>query len=1136
MVVGIALSIGAARQQDVNNRNQIQAAASETGEQITREIVSAIQLHQYGLRGARGAALSVGADGLSREAFKRYTESRDLGSEFPGALGIGLVRRIHQSDEPNFEVRARRDGWPDFAVRQLERHDGDRYVIQYIEPVEQNRAAVGLDIASEASRRMAAEASMRSGKATLTAPITLVQGPEKGSQSFLLLLPIYQSPKTPASEDERVNSTIGWSFAPLTMTNVFANISVDRSAIVLKVSDVTNPAAETKFYQIGNDDPSIVASVIVNREVFGRRWQVSLGVLPPFVTHLNQFPARYVLWTGLFASLLMATAVALLNMSRQRQWHIVSEQARLATIVDNSSDPIIGEALDGRILSWNAAAERMFGYSETEARGRLLADILISPKQRNEDKELLARIGRGEAVEAFETVRIAKDGTPIDVSVATSSLRDSSSAIIGVAEILRDLRGHRAEQRRQIEFSKNLERQVAERTTELKSVNTMLEGVLHAASEVAIIATDVDGTIRLFNEGAERMLGYSADEVVGKQSPAIFHVGEEVEKRGRQLSAAFGKQISRFQVFVHILEGDGSEIREWTYIRKDGSRLDVSLVVTGMRDDSGKISGYLGIAVDITERKRTMKELATAKIAADSANKAKSQFLAMMSHELRTPMAGVLGMADLLMDSALTEDQQKLLCGQIKSANTLLDLLNDILDFAKIESGRIELENFDFDLGGTVGDVAETVAPLASERGNTVQMDVTPELNRAFFGDGKRYRQVLMNLVGNASKFTTSGRVTIKIAQKQLDADSFEITTTVSDTGIGISPEGLQLLFQPFTQEDASTSRKFGGTGLGLAISKQLVELMGGRIWADSEKGVGSSFAFTVPLKMGNSAIIESATTGHHRASLGGLALPVTNRPLKLLLAEDSDTNRMLLVTLLSRMGHEVKAVENGALAVEEAARGNFDIILMDMQMPVMDGPAAVKIIREMTGSVAGIPIIALTADALSENQKRYIAQGVNRVVTKPVDWRQLNAEMEKLTATLGGSMVNLDTSALNVETPSRLNEVVPVLDDEFLGSLANAVGLETFAPMIDSFIISISNHGEELRKKSDDIVLAKKAAHGLKGVAIQFGALRLGELARQIEEDAQTADEIRIKLPQIEGLIGETAGHMRAWRARRKT
>lgn len=997
------------------NAGVAQAALAARADRVSQEIKSAITLYQYGLRGARGAIITAGEDGLTREVFRRYSESRNIALEFPGAGSFGFIRRVPKAEEEDFVRRTRLDGAPQFTVKQITPHDGDRYIVQYIEPAETNDAAFGGDLASETIRREGAERAMLSGEVTLTAPIALVQQRRGEPQAFLLLIPIYRPGLPVDTSESRMRALFGWAAATLSMTDVFATIRVEADALHVALADVTPGARDDVFFSLGTSDlAAALAPEIRTLDIFGRTWRIQTAGGAKFVSALNLTNPRSIFLSGAAVALLLAGFVGVAHANREQRRRTDAEDERLAA-----------------------------------------------------------------------------------------------------------------------QFQASLERRVQEQTAALTQVNSLLAGVMEAASEVAIIATDVDGTIRIFNTGAERMLGYTAAEVVGKQTPALIHLPEEVAARGAELTKIYGIPIEGFRAFVHVPELEGAETREWTYVRKNGGRLLVSLVATAMRDERGEIMGYLGIAIDITAHKKTMDALAAAKVAADAANRAKSQFLAMMSHELRTPMTGVLGLADLLMDSSLTEDQQKLLRTQITSANALLDLLNDVLDFAKIESGHVELEKFDFDVRATVEDVGATIAPLASERGNTIQIEVAPDVNEAFLGDGKRYRQILMNLVGNANKFTADGHIDIHITQKEIGRDRFEISTTVKDTGVGIAPDGLQQLFQPFVQEDVSTSRKFGGTGLGLAISKQLVELMGGRIWAESVKDAGSTFGFTAMLAAGDAAKVESTAAAHRRAPLAALALPVASRPLKILVAEDNDTNRLLLVTILKRMKHDVRAVENGALAVEEVSRENFDIILMDMQMPVMDGPAAVRLIRGMAGPVSGIPIIALTADAISENQRGYIAQGVNAVITKPVNWRQLSREMETLTATRGdGTASAADEIALSgpVTAPGEL----PVIDEAFLGEMTDVLGLDVFAPMIDSFISNALTYGKELQRVADDVRTAKKAAHALKGLSAQFGALSLSDVARQIEVEAKTPAEIRAKLPELEAIIAATNSHALAWRAKR--
>lgn len=397
---------------------------------------------------------------------------------------------------------------------------------------------------------------------------------------------------------------------------------------------------------------------------------------------------------------------------------------------------------------------------------------------------------------------------------------------------------------------------------------------------------------------------------------------------------------------------------------------------------------------EITERTA---DLQKAKILAESANAAKNRFLAVVSHEIRTPITGVLGMADLLVSTGLNSEQQNLLARLTRSAHTLLDLISDILDFSKIESGQMELEETEFSVRQVVADACAVVAPLASTKGNVINASVADTIQAAYRGDAKKYRQILLNLLSNANKFTNNGEINIAVEQKTSNAGSFVIETVVSDTGAGIESSNHERLFQPFVQEDSSTSRRYGGTGLGLTICKNFSELMGGRIWFESIKGEGSTFSFSVTLKPGDASKIEIAQNSNKRAPTAISQIEPAKHSLRILVAEDNETTRMLMSAMLSKLGHTVQTAENGRDAIEKYQSGSFDIVLMDMQMPIMDGPEAMELIRAQEKGKSAIPIIALTADALEENHKGYREAGADTVATKPVDWQTLTAEMERL-------------------------------------------------------------------------------------------------------------------------------------------
>jgi PAS domain S-box-containing protein len=486
--------------------------------------------------------------------------------------------------------------------------------------------------------------------------------------------------------------------------------------------------------------------------------------------------------------------------------------------------------------------------------------------------------------------------------------------------------------------------------------------------EVFFILTPSGNETLYVSPAFERVWGRTCDSVRRNPMSWTEAIHPDDQKRARALTAR--------QMRGELVD---SEFRIRT---PDGTEKWIRSRTSPVRDQAGQIIRIVGIAEEVTEHKRYEAELILAREGADAANLAKSRFLANMSHEIRTPMNGVLGMLQLMLGTELTPEQRQFSDVAQTSGRALLTLIDDILDLSKIEAHKIVLENLDFNLSGTVEDVVRLLSIQASAKGLVIHSRISPEIPPFLRGDAHRLRQVLTNLTSNAVKFTEHGRVTLTAALESQGEDSATVRFTIEDTGIGIRAGQVETLFSPFTQADASTTRKYGGTGLGLAICKQLAGMMGGAIGVDSQEGRGSTFWFT--------AVFERALSGLRQLEIQAEppAAVSAAKTARILVAEDNATNRYVALAQLRKLGYTADAVTNGAEAVEALKHTRYDLVLMDSQMPVMDGFEATGQIRKSIHR--GIPIIALTASAMSSDRTRCLNEGMNDYLSKPVELGQL--------------------------------------------------------------------------------------------------------------------------------------------------
>jgi len=572
------------------------------------------------------------------------------------------------------------------------------------------------------------------------------------------------------------------------------------------------------------------------------------------------------------------------------------------------------------------------------------------------------------------------------------------------------------------------------RVTRIVGANTDITEIKQREQEL----TDLQ---KLLNRGAElAKLGYWAWDEANDR--CVYCTDEVARLHGLTVKEFYGVLGSNVSIaqrvhpddrqrYVDVLHSSRAACRpydmEFRLFRRDGELVYAREVGDFAQDENGQVIRSVGITQDITafrlqqeamraeetrlqdyvieleqaksrlesqgkELANLAEDLALAKTKAEAASRTKSEFLAMMSHEIRTPMNGLIGMTGLLLDTDLTDEQSHYAQTVRESAEALLSIINDILDFSKLEAGRMRIDPVDFELDRVIDSVVTLLSPRAAAKGIALKALPCSKDAQWLKGDAGRLRQILFNLVGNAVKFTEKGSVSIATKLRPLESGDVELYAEVIDTGIGIPEAAQSSLFTRFTQADSSTSRKYGGTGLGLAICKQLVDLMGGEVGLESNPEKGSRFWFTVRCQ-----------TAKPQRSADGLGLTGVRRPrrgLRILVAEDNQVNQLLVSALLRRLGCQVDLVSNGLEAISSAQRIPYDLILMDVQMPEMDGIAAAQAIRRLPGDVRRIPIIALTANAMAGQREEYIEAGMDEYVSKPIDMAQL---MEAMTRLCGG-------------------------------------------------------------------------------------------------------------------------------------
>jgi PAS domain S-box-containing protein len=639
---------------------------------------------------------------------------------------------------------------------------------------------------------------------------------------------------------------------------------------------------------------------------------------------------------------------------------LASSDARYRQIVETAIDAFIEIDGDGIVTDWNGEAERMFGWSRAEAVGRNICDFAVPKRHYLEHRKIIQELvesgGASVIRRRVETTRLRRDGNEFPAELSVCVIRTTEK--YRICGFIRDITD-----RKRVE---------EDLSTERRLLRTLIDNMPDY-----IYVKDVQSRFVVANRALARLVGAEhPEDLIGKTDFDYFP---------KEIATAF---YSDEQTILR--SGEPLLNREEESVDSDGSQKWNSTSKVPWRDKFGQLIGVMGIGRDITGNKASEEALKHAKDAAEAGSRAKSEFLANMSHEIRTPLNGVIGMTDLALETVLTAEQREYLDTVKVSADSLLTVINDILDFSKIEAGKVDLEMEDFNLRDSLEATLKTLALRADEKGLELLCEIAPNVPEIVRGDSNRLRQIVVNLVGNAIKFTDHGEVALHVQVDAEEGDDRILHFTVSDSGIGITPEKQKLIFQPFAQADNSTTRKYGGTGLGLTISKRLVGLMDGQIWVESEMARGAKFHFTVRAK-----------TSEKPVEVGTIAPAETLRDVRVLIVDDNRTNRRILEGMLKRWEMKSTSAESGpeALAQLSTARQRgepYALILTDMHMPQMDGFALIERIRERPELGTAV-IMMLTSAGHRGDGARCQELGVAAYLLKPIRQSELREAIARV-------------------------------------------------------------------------------------------------------------------------------------------
>ena len=949
----------------------------------TEAIHERMQVYEQVLRG--GVAFFRGSEHVSRTDWRDFVATLEIDKYWPGIQGVGYAAMVAPEARADFVAGVRREGFPDFDIKPPGERDQYSSII-YLEPfVRRNLRAFGYDMLSEPTRRAAMVHARDSGEIAVSGKVTLVQETETDVQAgFLMYLPLYREGASTGNVDERRAALRGFVYSPFRMRDLMQGIHGQASPLVhFKVYDGDTISAERMLHDSSAGEPVRArppAFASIERiPLPGRQWTVSIESSAAFEAATESTQPLLIGLGGMAVDGLLFGIIWSLSYNRKRSERAAREMASMvdrlrlsASVFENVHDAIYITDEEGRIVEVNPAFVTLTGQTRDEVVGQTR-----HPLRRADGGGWVAdgEIAAALAAQGYwqgEVSSACKDGLRCVELTTLSVVRDDAGQFRNLIGLFAD---------------------ITERKETEDALRVSLDR-LEAAASAGIVGVwdwQIADNRLLWDAVMYRLYGLVQSEFGGAYEAwaAAIHPEDKARTEG-EIQAA--------------LRGEREYAPEFRVVWPDGSIRHIKARSRTYFDADGKATRMIGVNYDITEQKSLQetldrrvaertRELLQAKDAAEAANRAKSTFLATMSHELRTPMNGIMGMTALALrrteDATLRDYLQKV----DAASRHLLGIINDVLDLSKIEADRLVLEPEPFDLGQVIDGLGGLVAGRAAEKGLELRVHLPPGWRRRpLRGDARRLGQILLNLVGNAIKFADAGTIDLRVRVAAESATTVTLHWEVEDHGIGIEAAALGRLFSPFEQADGSISRRHGGTGLGLAISKRLAQLMGGEIGVDSTPGTGSRFWFTTVLAK-DAGRAASGEDGDAEAAIARLTARCAGS--RILLVEDEPINREIAREMLEELSFHVDLAEDGEQAVRMATRMGYDLILMDLRLPRLDGIAATTAIRRLEWHAA-TPIVAMTADAFAEDGAACIAAGMNDHLSKPVIPARLYAMLEK--------------------------------------------------------------------------------------------------------------------------------------------